>query len=160
MSTQRFQNLCDGLCDLLEEPRFPAGDGILGSVAFNLSRQGVMANVMYFPQSWENHAFVLIEFGAIPEQHPRVAEIVMALLHANFLVPQPMAPALGCNPVTGEVVLRCEVGLADATPQSLLGVLDRGVALALSWRQHFFLTDDAPLPQVMDAGAISPESFA
>lgn len=137
-----FQSLYEGLCDIVKAPRVPMGDMVDGSLAFHLKRQGVVVSVLHFPQTCADHVFVLSEFGAIPHDDPRAYQILLALLDINFLLPQPHPPALGRNPVTGDVVLRCVYPLAEASPAGLLDLIDQGVALALEWRQDFFLAQE------------------
>jgi hypothetical protein len=144
MTIERFQSMYEDVCRAVDAPTAlisGASDDPGQPAAFHLSRQGVMANVLYFP-GYPDHAFVLIDFGAIPPDHPRVAQIVLALLEVNFLVPNPNAPAIGRNPVTGAIALRCVVPLATTMPAQLLQVIDDGAELALQWRRDFFLVDE------------------
>jgi len=150
MTAKTFQDLYEGLCNIVQSPRFPLGEAAHGCVSFHLNRQGVVANVLYFPQTCADHAFVLLEFGPIPHDDPRAYQILLALLDVNFLLPQAHPPALGRNPATGEVVLRCVYPLSEATPDGLLELIDAGAALAREWRQDFFLgehtADAGPSP--------------
>ncbi|MBC7604118.1 MAG: CesT family type III secretion system chaperone [Ramlibacter sp.] len=139
MTDTRFRTLCVDLCDLLAVPRFELADAFEGSVAFHLVRNGVTVNVLYFPQSCADHVFCVFEFGAIPYDDPRAPDIVLALLDANFLIPDPNPPALGRNPVSGDIVLRCVHPMAHLSAQALLDKIDKGVALANQWRADYFL---------------------
>jgi len=143
MSANKFQILYDGLCHALQVPTFRLPDSGDGPVAFHLDRHGVVVDVLYFPHTCPGYVHVLFEFGAIPYDDPRVSHIVLALLDINFLLPQPHPPALGRNPVTGDVVLRCVYPLEDTSSSELLEVIDQGAALALEWRQDYFLEDTA-----------------
>ena len=143
MSTNNFQILYDGLCQSLQVPTFKLPDTGDGPVAFHLDRQGVVVDVLYFPHTCPGYVHVLFEFGAIPYDDPRVSHIVLALLDINFLLPQPHPPALGRNPVTGDVVMRCVYPLEGMESGDLLELIDQGAALALEWRQDYFLNEAA-----------------
>jgi hypothetical protein len=137
-----FESLYQGLCDILQAPSIPLAETGDGPTAFHINRQGVVVNALYFAQTCAEQVFVLFEFGAIPYEDPRAFRIVLALLDVNFLLPQALPPALGRNPDTGDVVLRCVYPLADANPAGFLEMIDQGVALALEWRRDFFLGAD------------------
>lgn len=154
MSVERFDHLYRGLSGILGFPAAPlAGGPDISQQAFHVKRHGVMANVLYFA-SCPDHVFVLADFGPIPHDHPRLAQIVLALLDVNFLVPNPHAPAVGRNPVTGSVTLRSMVALETATPESLLELVDQSAQLALAWRKDFFLAD-VPLATDVPSGALT-----
>jgi hypothetical protein len=143
MAASPFQSLCEGLCELLQVPPIaPSGDDD-GPVAFHLNRQGVVIDILHFPRICPEHAFVLFAFGRIPYDDPRAGQILLALLDVNFLLPQPHPPALGRNPGTGEITLRQVVPLAETTASDLRRLIDQGVAIALEWRQGYFLNDGA-----------------
>lgn len=141
MTKEKFKDLYEGLCDIVQAPRLALGDAVHGSLSFHVNRQGVIVNVLHFPQACADHAFVLFEFGPIPHEDPRAYHILLALLDVNFLLPQPHPPALGRNPANGHVVMRCVYPLAQATPAGLLELIDAGAALAVEWRQNYFLDE-------------------
>ena len=151
-AASRFLGLYEGLCDIVQAPRFPLEEAAEGSVAFHLNRQGVVVNVLHFPQTCADHAFILFEFGPVPHDDPRAYQILLALLDVNFLLPQAHPPALGRNPATGDVVLRCVYPLSEATPAACWNSSTRVRALALEWRQDFFLAQET--------AAISPSGLA
>jgi hypothetical protein len=139
MSATRFQYLCEEACDLLDVPRFALAADAEGTLAYHLERHGVMVNVMHFPPRCEDHAFMLFELGPIPYEDPAASAIVLALLDANFISPDPYPPALGRDPDSGEAILRCVFPLVDATAGGLVEAIDRGVAVARRWQQDYFL---------------------
>ena len=146
MTMTRFQDLCDGVCALVEAPPFEVGGSLEGCVAFHLVRRGVTINMMYFQHSCEDHAFMVFEFGQIPLDDPRASRIMLALLDNNFLAPDAHPPALGRNPVSGDIVLRTVFPLATTTAEAALVAMDRGADLALEWRAGFFLEPEPILP--------------
>ncbi|MBC7377985.1 MAG: hypothetical protein H7346_11220 [Burkholderiaceae bacterium] len=144
MSTQLFESLCFGLCDLLGQPYVALASTPEGPVAWHLKRDGVTVSFLHFEDASPDHAFILFELGEIPYSDPRAARIVLAMLDCNFLVPDPYAAAFGRNPCTGEAVIRCACPLATTTAADLLKRIDSGVALALEWRQDYFLREHVP----------------
>jgi hypothetical protein len=158
MTTDAFKHLCDGLCDLMQEPRFDLPELIEGTIAFHLNVRDVAVSVLHYPQSCAGYAFVVFELGAVPDGDPRMPQILRELLNANFVLAHPHPPTLSCNPATGDVVLRCTRPLAEATPVGLFEMIGHGVNAASQWRRTFFLNDDPP--QGGSADALAPGSFA
>ncbi|WP_395685604.1 CesT family type III secretion system chaperone [Caenimonas koreensis] len=146
MKTNTFQTLCEGLCDLLQEPRFELPETLEGTIAFHLNLQAVAVNFLYFPETCADHLFILTEFGAVPENDPRAIDMFKALMDANFVLPHPNPPTMSRNPVTGEMVLRCVQPFEGATSAGLLEVVRHAVAAALEWRKTFFLGPGLPSP--------------
>jgi hypothetical protein len=134
-----FEAICAGFCEIagVAAPVLQAeADGV---VAFNVRWRGVTVDVIYSAFTGGAHAFVLFDLGSIDRSGPDATRILDALLAANFFAMQANPPTFSCHPDTGDAVLRCVFPLADAHPAALHEIVNEGVALALEWRETFFL---------------------
>lgn len=142
MAVANFQALCEGVCAVfgIDAPQLqPDAMGITG---FTLRVQDVDISVVQAPEGTAPAAFVLVEFG--PPSPERELETWHALLDANFLMLGANAPSFSRNPVSGEVVLQYACALADATPEGLCQSIEHIAAVAVRWRQDYFLAGEPP----------------
>ena len=137
MAIGSFRHLCEGFCEIagVETPPLIANDE--GLIAFHMKLRGVTINVVHSPESSADHAFILVECGAIP--HKLAQRAMQALLEANFFWLQVHPPTFSRNPATGDAVLQFVYPFQDATPTGLFALIDQGVVLALRWQQDCFI---------------------
>ena len=101
-------------------------------VAFHLVLDGVIVNVLHHDAKGNDDAFVLVTFGQTPQQDE--CEVLRTLAEMNFVLMSGDAPVIGCNPETGEVVLRKALSLSLVDATSAYEAIRQLVALALEWR--------------------------
>jgi hypothetical protein len=159
MTVANFEELTKGFCELAQVPTPTLEPDSAGMLAFHICVADVNINVIYMPQSCVDHAFILVEFGSIPEDKERDAW--RALMEANFLLLQARAPSFSLNPTTGDVVLQYAYSFFEATPEGFFKAVNSIADVATQWRENFFLND----PQEEDVQpdtvtGITPANFA
>jgi hypothetical protein len=160
MASMLLEQLCADICERMQlaAPTLRAQQD--GLVAFHFEHEGVTVNIVQDPEKSVDDAFVVFEFGHLGEGGTDTVDAAVALLHANFFAFQSDAPAFACHPSNGMVVLRVPLHLANATPQTVLDIVEDGVGLALQWRKNRFLGEHGfPAPSGQ-AHASSTGSFA
>jgi hypothetical protein len=103
-------------------------------VAFHLVLDGVVVNVLHHDAEGNDDAFILVTFGQTPEQDE--CEVLRTLAEMNFVLMSGDAPVMGCNPETGEVVLRKALSLSLVDAATALNAIRQLVVLALEWRAN------------------------
>ena len=103
-------------------------------VAFHLVLDGVVVNVLHHDAEGNDDAFILVTFGQTPEQDE--CEVLRTLAEMNFVLMSGDAPVMGCNPETGEVVLRKALSLSLVDAATALDAIRQLVVLALEWRAN------------------------
>ncbi|WP_194792945.1 CesT family type III secretion system chaperone [Caenimonas koreensis] len=146
MAVASFQDLCAGLCDLVNVPTPTLGEDALGRVGFHVVVRGATVNLVHCPHACPDHVFVLFEFGPVGQSGPDSFADLQALLDANFVLLQVNPPVFSRNPATGEAVLQYVFQLFDASPHDLHALIERGVQMVERW--HADATDvDADVGQ-------------
>ena len=159
MSVANFEELTKGFCELAQVSVPVLEADSFGMVAFHIRLADVNINVIYMPQNCSDHAFILVEFGAIPEDKEQDAW--RALMEANFLLLQARAPTFSLNPTTGHVVLQYAYPFFEATPEGFFQAVNNIADVAVQWRENFFLTDPQDDGVSSDAmSSVSPANFA
>jgi hypothetical protein len=136
MAVASFEELCAGFCEIAGVRRPALERDERGLIAFHVKFRGVTIDVVHCPERCAANAFVIIGLGAVTQDDGAEAGRLRSLLEANFVSFDQPQGVFGCNPVNGEVVLQYACPLFDATPQTLLQLVHRGVELALEWRDH------------------------
>lgn len=148
MAVANFEELCAGFCEIagLKAPVLkPDHRGLL---AFHTSLRDITVDFMHWPDLCSDKAFVLFDFGPIPE-HVELKRL-RALLRANFLPFQQTPAIYGCNPATGDVILQYGVSLFDASAHSLLELVENGVDRALRWKERCGTGARASIPSAVE----------
>ena len=159
MAVANFEELTKGFCEIAQVPVPVLEPDISGMVAFHVQLMEVTINVICMPDVCQDHAFILVEFGSVPEDKEQ--DTLCVLMEANFLLLQARSPTFSLNPATGDVVLQYAYPFFDATPDGLFQAVKNIADVAIEWRENFFLNDlpDEPdLPASM--GGVTPANFA
>ncbi|CAN5736093.1 hypothetical protein BH11PSE7_BH11PSE7_07520 [soil metagenome] len=122
--------LCEAAGVAFPSP-LPDPDNVM---AFHLVIDGVIVNLIHHELEGNDDAFVLVVFGVVPEQDE--CEVLRVLAEMNFVLMSADAPVLGCNPETGEVVLRKAMSLSLVDAEAAFSAIKQLVAMALEWREH------------------------
>ena len=135
MAVASFQDLCAGICELVQvTPPALAADH-QGLIAFHLVWRGVTVSFVHCPDTSWDHLFVIFELGPLSaEASPRAHAQGLALLDANFALLQVHPPVFSRDPATGQALLQHVVPLFDATPSGIYALLDSKVESILQWR--------------------------
>ena len=135
MAVASFEELCAGFCEIagVSTPSL-VGDA-KGVIAFHVTWRDVTVDLIHCAKKCADHAFVLFEFGPCSQDDVSPSSSLQDLLHANFLQLQAHPPVFSRNPATGDVLLQYVYPLFDASPNGLFDLIDKGVAMALRWRQ-------------------------
>jgi hypothetical protein len=159
MTVANFEELAKGFCEIAQVPIPVLEPDSFGMVAFHICLTQVNINVIYMPQNCIDHAFILVEFGAIPKDKEQDAW--RTLMEANFLLSQARAPTFGLNPTTGDVVLQYAYSFFEATPEGFFQAVNNIADVATEWRGNFFLTDPTDGVNPVDAASsVTPANFA
>lgn len=134
MAVASFEDLCAGLCDLVQVPLPSLKEDSLGRVGFHVLLRGATVNLVHCPHACPDHVFVLFEFGPVRQDGPGSLADLQTLLDANFVLLQVNPPVFSRNPGTGDVVLQYVFKLFDATPHDLYALIDGGVHMVAQWR--------------------------
>ena len=105
-----------------------------GVMAFHLVLDDVIVNLLHHEFEGNDDAFVLVVFGMAPERDE--CEVLRTLAEMNFVLMSGDAPVMGCNPETGEVVLRKALSLSLVDASSAFEAIRQLVVLALEWRAN------------------------
>ncbi len=134
MAVASFEDLCAGLCDLVQVPLPFLKEDSLGRIGFHVLLRGATVNLVHCPHACPDHVFVLFEFGGVRQDGPGSLADLQSLLDANFVLLQVDPPFFSRNPETGDVVLQYVFKLFDATPHEVYALIDRGVDKVSQWR--------------------------
>lgn len=137
MAIANFDELCKGLSEIAGVTPPPLEADKQGIIAFSVHLHEVAVSVAHAPQSSPGCAFVLIEFGKVPEGRELAAWT--ALLDANFLMMGESAPCFSRNPATGQVLLQYAYPFDRATALDLYQGIVKMVDIARRWREDHFL---------------------
>ena len=158
MAVMNFQALCDQFCDVTGSPRgelTPNEDGLL---LFAAEQRDVGCNIVHAPDTNPDCAFVLIDFGHVPEELE--ARALRALMDINFtMMGNEAMPTFSTHPLFGNVTLQLTVPFATASGSGLLALTGPMVEVALKWREGHFLDEEAR-PVEMPFAADRAEAFA
>lgn len=136
MAVATFEELSAGFCDIAGLPAPTLEPDERGLIAFHVKFRGVTVDVMHWPERCADSAFIVFTFGPVSPDDRSQAESLRSLLTANFVSFRQPQPVFGCNPANGNVVLQYTCALFDATPHTLLELVEQGTASALQWREQ------------------------
>lgn len=140
MPVAGFEELCTSYCELADFACPDVSVDAHGMQAFHLELEGVAVTVMHERRVAPDRAFIVFEFGPVPDE--RAQQVWPLLVDANFMMLREHAPSFGRNPRNGDVLLRVPCSFAQINPVEFRQVVDDGVQAALRWRQDFFLADE------------------
>ncbi len=137
MTIANFDELCKGLSEIAGVTAPALTPDEQGIIAFSVHLHEVAVSVAHAPQSSPHCAFVVIEFGDIPQD--RALAAWTALLDANFLMMGESAPCFSRNPATGQVLLQYAYPFDTATALDLYQGIVKMTDIAQRWRDDHFL---------------------
>ena len=146
MAIASFQELCAGFCEIAGVPTPTLTADERGIAAFHVKLRDVTINLLHFPEKSAQHAFILFEYGPLPDDREKAREVMRALLDANYSSLQVYPPRFSLSPNASAAIMQYVYPFFDATPIGLFELVNKGVEQALQWRQSFFLKD-APASQ-------------
>lgn len=144
MSVEKFEELKNGLCELLGTPVPAAPEDMQEPRGLNFEVSGVSIVVAYAPEVRDDRVFVFCRFGAVPEAQETAA--LRRLLEVNFILFRGNAPVFSVDPTNGDVVFGYEGMLDQLNPEAVLDSMERIAAQALKWRENLYLEDDPAAP--------------
>lgn len=130
----KFRQLIDEFCDLtgLDE-----ADAIAEGKSFNVDE--VECAIIYQNHITPEDIYCYIDYGLPPgHQLPAVYD---QLLKANYLQFCSTKATFSLSPHTGHVILVVVVQLGEATGKTLIEQFSHHAQQALTWREHFFLSE-------------------
>ena len=108
MPSHHFHDFCERLCECLGQRAPELASGEAQPPAFTVEVRGVPIGFMQANATDEAHGVLMVDYGPLPPE--RQGELLLSLMHANFLMLGARAPAFGLDPASGHVV--CHAGFA------------------------------------------------
>lgn len=145
MPAHPFTDFCQQLCACLglAVPELAPFGG--AAPAITVEVRGVSIGFMQASATDDAHGVLMVDYGLLPPE--RRDELLLSLMHANFLMLGTNAPAFGLDPASGHVVCHAGFAVAQADAARLAASLAPLVEGVLRWREQ------ASAP----AGAAAPE---
>ncbi len=138
MSVASFQALCDGFCEAAGAPTRQLGTDHDEVLVFSTEIAQVAINILHTRATHPDSAFVLIDFGPPPAD--READALRALLLLNFtMLGEETASTFSLHPVYGNVTLQATFPFRGRSGADLLRSVRVLAAMALQWRDTYFL---------------------
>lgn len=153
MAHPTFTQFSEALCTAagVQAPDLTTGEE--GLLAFHLILRDVTIDLLHLQDQPVPEFMVLVTFGEIPEASER--QVLRMMAEANFSLLGSGVPVYGCNPDSGQMVLRLSVPLHEADPVQTFRLLQRLTELVLQWRA------DPTLDTLSTAAAVpDPSLFA
>lgn len=139
MPQDRLRTLCEGFCAIAKVAVPPMHQQQEGLIAFNIAWRDVRVDITARPTACADHAFALFEFGLPAAEQAHPVQVLLTLMHMNFMSLRVNQAVFSCHPETNAVVLQVPVPLAETTPAGLHQLIEEGVSMALRWRETCFL---------------------
>lgn len=135
MIVKNFQALSRGLCEVvgMDVPDLIADENGIVTLAMRL--HDVDISIGIDPQRSSSCAFVLVSFGALPEQDREA--VLCNLLEANLFMLNDRGRAFSFDPGAASITLQYACPCADAVAADVYQDLLRDVSLARQWRTDY-----------------------
>jgi hypothetical protein len=139
MAIADFEELCKGVCEVGGAPAPELMPNERGTWSATVHLRGVEVTVMQFGTRAPGTAFLVAEFGELPQDHALAGWL--ALMNANLHMAAESAPAFSRDPETGKVLLQWACPLWAATVVDVYQRISEMVDLACRWHEDYFLGD-------------------
>ncbi|WP_048437861.1 CesT family type III secretion system chaperone [Caenimonas sp. SL110] len=153
MPYSSFRQFAAALCDVagIAVPELtPDSNGL---VAFHVVVDEVIVNLAQLDMANNDEAFILVTFGAAPQDQE--LEVLRVMGDANFTMMSAGSPVMCRDPDSGEVILRKSISLGAVDARSVLDSIVQLAQLARHWRA------DPTLAQIAERDAVfDPQRFA
>lgn len=132
MTQQAYRKLVEDLCAA-------AGMSVpdASQKMFELQIKGIHFSLCHVDHA-PDQAMIYCDFGPLPALSREAA--LLRLLQTNLYLFGVNSPTFTCNPETDHALLAAILPLASAGAEGTLGLLEGFAAMALEWRERFFLT--------------------
>ena len=152
MPAHSFADFCQQLCTCLGAPAPDLASGGGTAPAITVEVHGVSIGFMQASTTDDAHGVLMVDYGPLPPG--RQDELLLSLMHANFLMLGARAPVFGLDPASGHVV--CHAGFAVSKADAArfaarLASLAEGV---LRWREQASAPSGAAAPE-LDLAALA-----
>jgi hypothetical protein len=137
MALQSFEDFCTSLCAVLGVDAPPLDPDMYGDVGFTVTYRGAHIGFTQSGHGEARAALMSVTFGLPPPD--KEAEILRALMEANYLMARFGAPAFMRNPVTGEISLHYCMQLSQVDIPTVYSSIAHAAEAVAEWNKGHFL---------------------